>query len=116
MKRRVVVTGIGAITPIGLGRDGLWEGILAERSAVGPVTRFDPSQFRSHVAAEVNDFGQAVRASASRSSSPSEGHSVMSDIGAGKPIEPATSTRFHTNIEKLNRSYWFATALRPSPG
>ena len=56
MKRRVVVTGIGAITPIGLGRDGLWDGLVAARSAVGPVTRFDPSQFRSHVAAEVNQF------------------------------------------------------------
>lgn len=56
MTRRVVVTGIGAITPIGLGRDGLWTGLRAERSAVGPVTRFDPSPFRSHLAAEVNDF------------------------------------------------------------
>ena len=54
--RRVVVTGIGAITPIGLGRDGLWDGLIAEKSAVGPLTRFDPSQFRSHVAAEVNEF------------------------------------------------------------
>jgi 3-oxoacyl-[acyl-carrier-protein] synthase II len=54
--RRVVVTGIGAITPIGLGREGLWDGLRAEKSAVGPLTRFDPSQFRSHVAAEVNDF------------------------------------------------------------
>jgi len=56
MTRRVVVTGIGAITPIGLGRDGLWQGLRAERSAAGPVTRFDPTPFRSHVAAEVNDF------------------------------------------------------------
>jgi 3-oxoacyl-[acyl-carrier-protein] synthase II len=56
MMRRVVVTGIGAITPIGLGRDGLWDGLRAQRSAVGPVTRFDPSQFRSHLAAEINDF------------------------------------------------------------
>src|SRR5512134_873993 len=56
MTRRVVITGIGAITPIGLGRDGLWDGLRAEKSAVGPLTRFDPSQFRSHVAAEVNDF------------------------------------------------------------
>jgi 3-oxoacyl-[acyl-carrier-protein] synthase II len=55
-RRRVAVTGIGAITPIGLGRDGLWEGLQARRSAVGQVTRFDPSQFRSHLAAEVNDF------------------------------------------------------------
>lgn len=54
--RRVVVTGIGAITPIGTTREGLWQGLRAERSAAGPLTRFDPSQFRSHVAAEVNDF------------------------------------------------------------
>ena len=54
--RRVVISGIGAITPIGLGRDGLWAGLRAQRSAVGPVTRFDPSMFRSHNAAEVPDF------------------------------------------------------------
>jgi 3-oxoacyl-[acyl-carrier-protein] synthase II len=54
--RRVVVTGIGAITPIGTGRDGLWAGLRAQRSAVRGITRFDPSIFRSHNAAEVNDF------------------------------------------------------------
>ena len=56
MRRRVVVTGIGAITPIGITRDNLWNGVRAERSAVGSLTRFDPSIFRSHNAAEVNDF------------------------------------------------------------
>jgi 3-oxoacyl-[acyl-carrier-protein] synthase II len=55
-RRRVVVTGIGAITPIGLARDGLWQGLRREQSAVGPVTRFDASQFRSQVAAEVCGF------------------------------------------------------------
>ncbi|MGQ0646902.1 MAG: beta-ketoacyl-ACP synthase II [Gemmatimonadaceae bacterium] len=55
-RRRVVVTGIGALTPIGLTRDGMWAGLRGQRSAVGPVTRFDPSIFRTHVAAEVNDF------------------------------------------------------------
>lgn len=54
--RRVAITGIGAITPIGTGRDGLWAGIRAERSAVRSVSRFDPGIFRSHNAAEVNDF------------------------------------------------------------
>jgi len=54
--RRVVVTGVGAITPIGTAREGLWTGLRAERSAVGPITRFDPSIFRSRVAAEVRDF------------------------------------------------------------
>jgi 3-oxoacyl-[acyl-carrier-protein] synthase II len=56
MRRRVVVTGIGAVTPIGLEREGLWRGLRAQRSAVSTVTRFDPSMFRSHNAAEVKDF------------------------------------------------------------
>jgi 3-oxoacyl-[acyl-carrier-protein] synthase II len=56
MRRRVVVTGIGAITPIGITGSTLWEGVRAERSAVRSLTRFDPSIFRSHNAAEVNDF------------------------------------------------------------
>ncbi|MGI8546547.1 MAG: beta-ketoacyl-[acyl-carrier-protein] synthase family protein, partial [Gemmatimonadaceae bacterium] len=58
-RRRVVITGIGAITPIGLTKDGLWEGVLRERSAVRSLTRFDPTVFRSHNAAEVNDFDPA---------------------------------------------------------
>jgi 3-oxoacyl-[acyl-carrier-protein] synthase II len=55
-RRRVAVTGIGAVTPIGLGREPLWNGLRSQRSAVGRVTRFDTSAYRSHNAAEVNDF------------------------------------------------------------
>ena len=55
-KRRVVISGIGAITPIGSTVEGLWEGLRREKSAVGSITRFDPSIFKSHNAAEVNDF------------------------------------------------------------
>ena len=55
-RRRVVVTGIGAITPIGLEREGLWRGLREQKSAVSSLTRFDPSPFRSHNAAQVNDF------------------------------------------------------------
>jgi 3-oxoacyl-[acyl-carrier-protein] synthase II len=54
--RRVVITGIGAVTPIGTGVEGLWQGLQNRRSAVGPVTRFDPSPFRCRIAAEVPDF------------------------------------------------------------
>lgn len=58
-RRRVVISGIGAITPIGTTRDGLWDGVLRERSAVRSITRFDPSIFRSHNAAEIPDFDPA---------------------------------------------------------
>ena len=55
-ERRVVITGIGAITPIGLGVDGLWEGLRRRKSAVRCITRFDPSMFKSRIAGEVPDF------------------------------------------------------------
>jgi 3-oxoacyl-[acyl-carrier-protein] synthase II len=54
--RRVAITGIGAVTPIGHGVEGLWAGVMRGRPAVGRVTRFDPSPFRSHLAAEVRDW------------------------------------------------------------
>ena len=55
-RRRVVITGIGPITPIGTSRDVFWSGLEQQRSAVRSLTRFDPSEFRSHNAAEINDF------------------------------------------------------------
>jgi 3-oxoacyl-[acyl-carrier-protein] synthase II len=54
--RRVVITGIGAITPIGIGIEGLWNGLQRRRSAAAVITRFDSTPFRSHVAAQVDDF------------------------------------------------------------
>jgi len=54
--RRVVITGVGAVTPIGTGADGLWQGLEARTSAVREISRFDPTPFRSHIAAEIPDF------------------------------------------------------------
>jgi len=59
MTRRVMITGIGCVTPIGTGVEGLWAGLRARRSAVRTITRFDPTPFRSHVAAEIPDFTPA---------------------------------------------------------
>jgi 3-oxoacyl-[acyl-carrier-protein] synthase II len=55
-ERRVVITGIGAITPIGMGVEGLWSGLQRRQSAVRCITRFDPSMFKSRIAGEVTDF------------------------------------------------------------
>ncbi|MDQ5823463.1 MAG: beta-ketoacyl-ACP synthase II [Chloroflexota bacterium] len=54
--KRVVITGIGAITPLGQGRQGLWKGVLAGKSAVKRLDRFDPAPYRSQVAAQIDDF------------------------------------------------------------
>ena len=54
--RRVVVTGLGPITPIGIGKDAFWQGIQGRKSAIGPVTRFDPSPFNAKAAAEINHW------------------------------------------------------------
>jgi 3-oxoacyl-[acyl-carrier-protein] synthase II len=56
MSRRVLVTGIGAFTPIGCGREGLWAGLRRGESAVRAITRFDASPFRSKLAAEIDGF------------------------------------------------------------
>ncbi len=52
----MVITGVGCVTPIGTGAQGLWEGLRAKRSAVRHITRFDPEPFNSRVAAEIDDF------------------------------------------------------------
>ncbi|NLK07622.1 MAG: beta-ketoacyl-ACP synthase II [Firmicutes bacterium] len=54
--RRVVITGIGAVTPFGLGKDVLWEGIVNGRSGVRRITRFDASDLTSQIAGEVPEF------------------------------------------------------------
>ena len=54
-RRRVVVTGLGCVTPLGGDVNSTWEAALAGRSGVGPITRFDASEFPVRIAAEVTD-------------------------------------------------------------
>ena len=57
--RRVVITGLGAITPLGNTVDEFWEAIKAGRNAVGPITHFDASRHSTQIAAEVRGFDPA---------------------------------------------------------
>ncbi|HEX9611326.1 MAG TPA: beta-ketoacyl-ACP synthase II, partial [Gemmatimonadales bacterium] len=50
------ITGVGAVTPIGTGVEGLWAGLRARRSAVRELSRFDPTPFKSKIAAEIPDY------------------------------------------------------------
>lgn len=56
MNRRVVVTGLGAITPIGLGVEEFWESVKQGKTGFAPITRFDASEYRCKLAAEVKGF------------------------------------------------------------
>jgi len=55
-KRRVVVTGMGMISPLGIGNEPTWEGLIAGRSGIGPITKFDSGQYTTKIAGEVRGF------------------------------------------------------------
>jgi len=56
MTRRVVITGIGMVTPLGIGMEENWEAVSKGKSGIGPITKFDASPFTSQIAGEVKDF------------------------------------------------------------
>lgn len=56
MPRKVVITGLGVVSPLGTGVDALWQGLCDGRSGLKPITAFDPSGFRSRLGGEVADF------------------------------------------------------------
>lgn len=58
-RRRVVITGLGVVTPLGVGVDKTWHAVRAGQSGIGPITRFDASGYVCRIAAEVKDFDPA---------------------------------------------------------
>ena len=56
MKRRVVITGMGMVTPLGIGVEKTWEALIAGKSGIGKITKFDASGYDTRIAGEVKDF------------------------------------------------------------
>ncbi|HET7787399.1 MAG TPA: beta-ketoacyl synthase N-terminal-like domain-containing protein, partial [Myxococcales bacterium] len=59
VERRVVVTGLGLVTPLGIGTQQTWEAAIAGKSGIGPITRFDAKELPSRIAGEVKNFDAA---------------------------------------------------------
>ena len=60
LERRVVVTGVGAVTPIGIGKENFWNALKSGKNGVGKISYFDPSPFDTQIAAEVKDFDPSI--------------------------------------------------------
>jgi 3-oxoacyl-[acyl-carrier-protein] synthase II len=56
VNKRVAVTGVGVVSPIGIGKEAFWDSLISGRCGIGPVTHFDASSYPCKLAAEVNDF------------------------------------------------------------
>jgi len=59
LNRRVVVTGVGMVTPVGLDTETSWEGLIAGKSGIGPITHFDDKEIPTQIAGEVKGFDAA---------------------------------------------------------
>ena len=56
MKNRVVITGIGVISPIGIGKDVFWDALMAGKNGIDKITRFDATEYDCKIAGEVQNF------------------------------------------------------------
>ena len=59
MKNRVVITGIGMVSPLGADRQSTWQSLVAGKSGVAPIASFDAEGYKTTIAAEVKDFDAA---------------------------------------------------------
>ena len=88
MKRRVVVTGMGAVTPIGNNVEEFWSSIKAGKVGIGEITKFDTTDYKVKIAAEVKDFNPA---------------DVM-DFKAAKRMEPFSQYAIAAAVQAMNQS------------
>ena len=60
MERRVVITGLGVVSPVGVGKEEFWNHLLAGKPGVGPITQFDTTGFPVKIAGEVKEFDDSL--------------------------------------------------------
>ncbi|MDX2164396.1 MAG: beta-ketoacyl-ACP synthase II [Gammaproteobacteria bacterium] len=144
MRRRVVVTGLGMVTPLGLTVQDTWQALIAGKSGVGPITQFDASQYTTRFAASVKDFDplvylnpkearkfdifvqyavaaakQALDDSAlqiTESNAPRVGVAVGSGIGGLPSIEKTHQTILESGPRRISPFFIPGTIINMAPG
>jgi 3-oxoacyl-[acyl-carrier-protein] synthase II len=102
--RRVVVTGIGVISPVGTGKTAFWDSLLAGKSGIGPVMAFDSTNFAAHIGAEVRDFDPACHvkkqkpAQMGRASQLAIGATRLAIVDSGLDLDPIPRRRIGVSM------------------
>jgi beta-ketoacyl-acyl-carrier-protein synthase II len=110
MKKRVVVTGVGAVSPIGIGKEAFWKSLLSGESGIGPITHFDASSYPCKIAAEVHDF-QATDFLDPKSARRMSRGSAFAIASIQKAFEDSQLNPSHEDPYRIGLSY--GTALGP---
>ena len=110
MKRRVVVTGVGVVSPIGTGKEAFWRALISGKCGIGVITHFDASSYPCKFAAEVNDFEATDFISPKSARRISRG-TQFAIVSTQKAFEDAQIDLSRENSYRIGLSY--GTALGP---
>jgi 3-oxoacyl-[acyl-carrier-protein] synthase II len=99
MRRRVAVTGLGLVTPLGTSVQTTWEGLIAGRSGAGPITRFDPAQYAVKFACEVKGFDPAQYLDKKEA----KRFDLFAQFAIGAAEQAVTDACFANNWDKVDR-------------
>ena len=106
MKRRVVVTGIGVVSPLGLDGPSTWQALLAGRSGIGPITKFDASAFSARIGGEVRGFEAEKNREVTAGAFAERGNAVGRDIEQHSMVAEIAKRRLE--VLQLGREFAFA--------
>ena len=111
-RKRVVVTGLSALTPLGGNVTETWDNLLAGKSGIGPITLFDASGFDSRIAGEVKGFDPEAYGVPAKQARRMD-RFVQFAVAAGNSI-PASSSMTTTPVGSASSSAWGSAACTPS--
>ena len=100
MSNRVVITGLGAITPIGMGKEEFWNGLMEGRNGIDKISRFDASEYGAQIAGEVKDFDPAAYID-KKEAKRMDRYTQFAVAAAGMAIEDAKLDLAKENLDRI---------------